>query len=111
MIFAMPISHSDRLRHHRSAFLVAWDRHPKDQTFVDFLDEVLVIAKVEGSAAVEVYACVASLMFVTGLDEDPLRAEILAVAGDLESGHPTSARHTPEYLEALVEELRPEPVR
>ena len=102
----MSISHSDQVRHHRSEFLDAWNRHPSDQTFLSFLDKVLAIARIDRAAAVAVYACVASVMFTPSLDEDPLRAEILAVAGDLETGHPTSTRHTPQYLDELVEELR-----
>lgn len=47
---------------------------------------------------------IASTMFMPGLDDDPLREEILIVSGDLETGQP-HPKHSWAYLTNLIDEL------
>lgn len=47
---------------------------------------------------------IASTMFMPGLDDDPLREEILIVSGDLETGRPHT-KHSWAYLTELIDEL------
>ena len=53
----------------------------------------------------EAARAIVATMFVSGVDNDPLRAEIVQVAGDLETGQPTATKHTWAHLLELVDEL------
>lgn len=105
----MSRTYLQHIRDRRATFIGSWSERPTDQTFVGFLDLLIAILRADGSNAIDVYACIASLMFVPGLDDEPLRAEIMVVAGDLETGEPAAPKHTPDYLRGLIDELRTYP--
>ncbi len=85
-------------------FVQEWPKQPT-KAFEE-LTTKLLNGVLEGEFSHQVAArCIASTTFIFGVDDDPLREEIIIVAGDLETGLPTDARHTWNYLTTLVQEL------
>lgn len=86
-------------------FEVAW-KSGRPEAFSEFVEAILSHRAAGFVSSFDAARYVAGSMFVPGIDDDPLRAEIVALAGSLETQDQAEAQHVWERLNDLVEELR-----
>lgn len=79
-----------------------WSKTPSAFTFGKFVSGVMALADGSAISRAEAARAIAGAMFLRGIDDDPLRAEIVTTAGAFEA----STAHTNwRHLESLIAEL------